>query len=74
MSAEVLDVGSGHLVAGELFFDEAVERFIGVERTDDVVAVVIGPGADRVSVGISVAVGVAGEVEPVAAPVFAISG
>ncbi len=56
------------LVSGELLLDEAIEGFVGVERADDVVSEVVGPGAGRVCFAVAVAVGVAGDVEPVAAP------
>lgn len=70
--AEVFEVGACHFITGELFFDKQVEGFIGIERADDVIAVVVGPWADGIGVGVAVAVGVSCEIEPMAAPVFAV--
>ena len=64
---------SGRLqqVAGDLFPDKLVVRLILVERIDDVVAV-----AERVDVREvfveAITVGIAGDVEPVASPFFAV--
>ena len=64
------------LVGGELFDEKLVEGQIGVEGADDVVAVGVREGeaafgvADEVALG----VGVAGDVEPEAAPAFAVAG
>jgi hypothetical protein len=55
------------LVAGDLFMDELVVGLVGVERLDDVVAVAPGVGTGFVGLE-TVAVGVAGEIEPVASP------
>ena len=69
-------VAERELVGGELLMNEAVEGEVGVEGADDVVAVGVGVGeaafgvADEVALG----VGVAGDVEPVAAPAFAVAG
>jgi len=60
------------LEPGELFLDKHVEGFIGVERADDVIAIVVGPWADGIGVSVAVAVGVSGEIEPMAPPVFAV--
>ncbi len=62
-----------HLVAGQLLLNEAVERLVGVERADDVVAVLVGVGPDRVLAGVAFGVGVAGHVEPVSAPALAVA-
>lgn len=70
--AEVFEVGACHFVASELFFDKQVEGFIGVERADDVIAIVVGPWANGIGVSVAVAVGVSGEIEPMAPPVFAV--
>ena len=59
-------------VAGELLDRELVERLVGVERPDDVVAV--GPDRARRVVGVAGRVGVAGQVEPHPAPVLAVGG
>ena len=60
-----------HEVAGELFLDELVKRFVLVEGLDEVIAIapsVFGKdfirGADHV--------GIAGEIEPVAGPALAV--
>ena len=63
--------GGRHQVAGELFLDEMVKRFVLVEGLDEVIAIapsVFGKdfirGADHV--------GIAGEIEPVAGPALAV--
>ena len=69
------DAGLGtlgpQLVAGDLLFDEAVVGLVGVERLNYVVAVAPGVGARFVGLE-AFAFGVAGEVEPVAAPTLAV--
>src|SRR5258708_6804157 len=64
-----------YFVSGDLFDDELVERFVLVERVDDVVA--IGPrvrinGTLALAIELSLGVRVARDVEPVAAPAFAV--
>src|SRR5439155_19382421 len=59
------------LIAGDLPFDELVERQILVERRDDEIAIVIR-GGPIVIVLEAVAFGEASQVEPVPAPAFAI--
>ena len=68
---ESFGAGVGEFVAGELFVEEAVVGFVGVEGGDDVVAVTPGVGTVEV-VFLAVGIGVAGEVEPVASPAFAV--
>jgi hypothetical protein len=68
-----LGVVGPELVAGDLLAEEAVERLVGVERLDHVVAV--APGARRQVVGLEPArVGVTDDVQPVASPALAILG
>ena len=66
----------GQSVGRELFDDELVVRLVGVEGVDDVVAV--GPGTvERLDGAVALqalGVGVAGGVEPVAGPAFAVMG
>ena len=62
----------GQQVAGHLLDDELVVRLILVEGLDDPVAV--GPDNSAGVGGITGAIGVAGEVEPLTGPVFAVSG
>ena len=69
---EALRVRLGrHQVAGDLFADETVEGFVAIEGIDDVVAV-----AERVAEGDvlveAVRVGIAGDVEPMAAPALTV--
>ena len=70
-------VGPGardQLVAGQLLDDEPIERLVGVEGADDVVAILVGIGSRRVVVAVAVGVGVAGDVEPVSRPALAVAG
>ena len=59
----------GQLVAGDLLMDEPVVRFVGVERADDVVAILPRVGIVQVAVQAG-GLAVAGHVEPGAAPLF----
>ena len=60
------------LVSGDLGFDEGVVGEVFVEGFDDPVAVAEGVGIGEFDVGIETVVGVAGDVEPVAGPAFAV--
>jgi hypothetical protein len=72
---ECVDVFCGvEVVCGNLFEDEAVVGFVLVEGPNDVVSVGEREGVRVVAVKDgSHAVGVAGNVEPVAAPAFAVA-
>ena len=59
-------------VAGELLPDEPVVGLVFVERLNDVVAIAPGVPVDDVVVH-AVAVGVAGHIQPVAPPAFAVA-
>ena len=61
----------GEEIAGELFVEEAVVGFVSVEGADDVVAVTVGIGVGEVFIK-AVRVRVARDIEPVAAPAFAV--
>ena len=63
----------GEEVAGDLFDRELVKRHVGVEGINDPLAVAPGVGPDLVFF-IAIGVGVAGEVEPLAGPFFAVVG
>ena len=60
-------------VAGELFLQETIEGFVGVEGVDDVVAIAEGVVAVAVEL-VAAGVGIADDVEPVASPAFAVVG
>ncbi len=62
----------GQDVPGDLFAQKLVEGLVVVERLDDPVPV-LGGFAHRVVGAIACGVGVAGDIEPVPAPAFAIS-
>ena len=65
----------GQTVGGDLFEDETVERAVAVEGLDDVVAVGVGERNAALAVGgFFRGVGVARDVEPVAAPALAVFG
>ena len=58
-------------VAGDLLLDETVERFVGVERTNDVVAIAIRVAEEEIGLE-AAGVGVARDIEPVAAVALAV--
>ena len=62
------------LVAGELFDEKLVPRFVVVESADHVVAIPVRPFARRIHSAVAVAVGVADDIQPMASPVLAIAG
>ncbi len=62
----------GGLVAGELLADETIVRLVAIEGMDDVIA--ITPGVRPIFVQAkTVRLGIAGQVEPVPAPAFAVA-
>ena len=63
----------GEEVAGDLLANELVEGLVGVESVHDPVAILHGL-AHGVVRAVASGVGVAGDVEPVAAPAFAVGG
>jgi hypothetical protein len=65
---------AGQLVAGELLMQKAVERLVGVEGSNDVIAILEGPSANSVLHRAPFAVGIAGGVEPVTGPALAVVG
>ena len=69
----LLDGGIGQQVAGQLFDGELVERHVGVQGPNDPFPVTPGPGT-RAVLFVAVAVGIAGQVKPVAAPALAVVG
>jgi hypothetical protein len=68
-----VEVVGVEFVAGDLFLDEAVVGLVGVQALDDVVAVAPDVWAGLVGLE-AFGVGIAGEVEPVARPAFAVLG
>ena len=67
--------GEPHLVGGNLLGDEPVPGDVAIERPHTVVAVGVGEGELREADGTpAVGVGIAGDVEPVAPPAFAVAG
>ena len=70
------EIGEGRrheFVARKLFRDELVERFVRVERADDVVAITPSPAAFGIRLRPAVRVRVAGHVQPVPRPPFAVA-
>ena len=64
--------GGPQLVGGDLFLNEGVVGLVAIERLDHVIA--IAPGGDEEVVGLKPGcVGVANQVEPVAAPALAVA-
>ena len=73
---EVGGVGRNQLVSGELKQEESVVGQVGVEGMDDPVAVggCVDEAGFFASVDVALGVGVAGDVEPVSSPAFAVPG
>ncbi len=68
-------VGEVELVGGDLFDEELVIGFVVFEGLDDVVAVGIGVGVAAFFLeDVAFGIGVAGDIEPVAGPAFAVAG
>ena len=59
-------------VSGELLLQESIERLVGIERRDHVVAIAPGFGIGEIVIH-AVAVGVPGDVQPVSAPPLAVA-
>ena len=68
-------VAERELVGGELLHEKLVERLVVVERADDVVAIRVGKRKAALGIAHEVAlrVGVARDIEPEAAPAFAVA-
>ena len=64
----------GDLVAGDLFTHEFIKGFVGIERLDHIVAELPGVLPLGVLLVEALGIGVAGDIEPVAAPAFAVLG
>ena len=64
---------TGQLVASQLFADDLVERPIGIERADDIVAVAIREGAVGVGAEVTVGIGIARRIQPKLAPALAVA-
>ncbi len=60
----------GHEISRDLLTQEYIVRFAGIECGDDIIAVAPGMVEDHIAVA-AIAVGVAGRVQPVAAPALA---
>ena len=70
LAAAVGGSGGGQEIAGKLLADEAVERHVGIQRLDDVVAV--APGVlEKQRAPAAARLGEARNIEPVPAPLFA---
>ena len=63
----------GEFVAGDLFDRELVERLVGIERADQIVAVAPGMGLGTIAFK-AVGFGIAHQIEPVAGPLLAVMG
>jgi len=62
-------------VGGKLLQNELVVRQVLIEGPDDVIAIGVGPGEVRLlKEHVPLGVRVAGDIEPVAAPAFAVVG
>ena len=61
-----------HLVASQLFVDELIKRFVGIEGSNDVITITPGMRAFVVRVVVAFAVRIAGDVQPVTGPTFTV--
>ena len=61
------------LIAGQLFADDLVERPIGVERANDVVAIAIGQRPVGIGAEVAVGIRVSRRIQPVLAPALAVA-
>ena len=63
------------MVGGELFVDETVERLVLIERANDIITIGVGERANPI-VAVHqhsiLGVGVSSDIQPVAAPPFAV--
>ena len=60
------------LITGELLPDKLIDRLVGVQRADYVVAIAVSVSAWFVFGGVAFTVGIAGGVQPMTAPAFAV--
>ena len=60
-------------VAGDLFPEKAIKRFVGIEGPNHVVAIPPGPGADHVGVTLAFRVSVSGQIQPEPCPVLSVT-
>ena len=65
---------AGQLVAGQLLADDLIQRPVGVERADDVIAISVGQRPVGIGAEVPVGIGVSRGVEPVLPPPLAVSG
>ena len=63
----------GKLIAGDLRFDEEIVGHVPIEGVDHPVAVAESVGVRGLASGVELVVGIAGYIEPVAAPAFAVA-
>ncbi len=71
MAIERFLVAGKHFVAGDLFLDEPVVRFVAIERIDHVIA--IAPGVRAVGIEFeAVGIGVAHHIQPFQRPALAV--
>lgn len=64
---------AGQFIAGQLLANELIERFVVVQRADDIVAIAVGERTVAVGVEVAVRVGIARGIEPVLAPALAVA-
>ena len=60
-------------ISGDLFQDKVIKRFVPVERTDHIVSVPRG-GRSFIVVGETRGICIANDVQPMSAPLFAVTG
>ena len=68
----LLRIEAAEFVAGDLLANELVERLVGVQRTNHVIAIAVRQRPIRVGIEIAVRVGIAGDIQPPFAPPLAV--
>ena len=63
-----------HFVPRQLFANELIERFVLVEAVDDVIAIKVSELALDILIRVPVRISVAGDIQPMASPTFAVMG
>ena len=67
-------VGQGdEFITGKLFDNELIEWFVRIELPDDVIAILVCIGSNRIVFGVAIAVRITRDIQPMTSPPFTIS-